>query len=74
MILAFYGGLDDKVAVISSDSIVDEVNNRESLDYLLKPIFKARHEALRERSLAQNAMRRRGSVFQKWACVQVLLK
>jgi adhesin transport system membrane fusion protein len=84
---SIYGGLDGKVAVISSDSIVDEVNKetyyivtvkttefalrkgeeslpiipgmvasvdiitgkKSILDYLLKPILKARDEALRER-------------------------
>ena len=82
-----YGGLDGKVVVISSDSIVDEVNKetyylitvkttesalrkgeeslpiipgmvasvdimtgkKSILDYLLKPILKARDQALRER-------------------------
>ena len=82
-----YGGLDGKVEVISSDSIVDEVNKetyytvtvkttesalrkgeeflpiipgmvasvdimtgkKSILEYLLKPILKARDEALRER-------------------------
>ncbi len=82
-----YGGLEGKVEVISSDSIVDEVNKetyytvtvkttesvlrkgkkslpiipgmvatvdiitgkKSILDYLLKPILKARNEALRER-------------------------
>jgi adhesin transport system membrane fusion protein len=82
-----YGGLEGKVAVVSSDSIVDEVKQetyyvvtvktdesvlqkddealpilpgmvasvdiitgkKSVLDYLLKPILKARYEALRER-------------------------
>jgi adhesin transport system membrane fusion protein len=84
---SIYGGLDGKVAVISSDSTVDEANKetyyvvtvktqetslrkgeetlpiipgmvasvdimtgkKSVLDYLLKPILKARYEALRER-------------------------
>lgn len=82
-----YGGLEGKVAIVSSDSIVDEVKeetyyvvtvktnesvlrkgsetlpilpgmvasvdivtgDKSVLDYLLKPILKARYEALRER-------------------------
>jgi adhesin transport system membrane fusion protein len=84
---SIYGGLEGKVAVVSSDSIVDEANKetyytvtvktdesvlrkgdkslpiipgmvasvdimtgkKSVLDYLLKPILKARYEALRER-------------------------
>ena len=84
---SIYGGLDGNVEVVSSDSIVDEVNKetyyivtvktnesilqkggeslpiipgmvasvdiltgkKSVLDYLLKPILKARYEALRER-------------------------